>query len=251
MQIEFTNRTVLVTGIVGGVGRAIAEGFAARGARVHGADLPGGALDAAAGEAIRPWSLDIADAAAVAAVVESIEATSPAGALDIVVHSAGGVRGQVAKPIEEIEPEAWHAIQNANLTGAFNLARAVAPGMKRQGAGRMVVISSRAGLGVSRTGIQSYAAAKAGQLGLVRQLAHELGPHGITVNAVAPGFLRSNPDSEAQWQSYGEEGQARMVEGIALRRLGRPEDIANAVFFLVSEQAAWITGQTLAVSGNP
>ena len=110
---------------------------------------------------------------------------------------------------------------------------------------------SRAGLGVSLTGIQSYATAKAAQLGLVRQLAHELGPHGITVNAVAPGFLRTSPDYERQWQSYGPEGQKAMIERVAMRRLGEPQDIAHAVMFLASSYASWITGQVLPVTGSP
>ena len=113
-----------------------------------------------------------------------------------------------------------------------------------------MTISSGAGLGISLTGIQAYASAKAGEIGLTRQLAHELGPSGITVNSVAPGFVRSNPSSEKQWQSYGEQGQRRLVERIALRRLGRPEDIANAVLFLASEQAGSTTGQTLSVDGG-
>ena len=112
------------------------------------------------------------------------------------------------------------------------------------------MIASRAGLGVSLTGIQSYATAKAAQLGLVRQLAHELGPNGITVNAVAPGFLRTSPDYERQWQSYGPEGQKAMIERVAMRRLGEPQDIAHAVMFLASPYASWITGQVLPVTGQ-
>jgi 3-oxoacyl-[acyl-carrier protein] reductase len=122
--------------------------------------------------------------------------------------------------------------------------------MKAAGRGRIVTISSGAGLGVSLTGIQAYAAAKAGEIGLTRQLAHELGPHGITVNSVAPGFVRSNPSTERQWDAYGAEGQQRLVQAIALRRLGTVEDIANAVLFLASDAAGWITGQTLAVDGG-
>src|SRR5213076_99790 len=108
---------------------------------------------------------------------------------------------------------------------------AVAPGMKAARAGRIVNISSGAGLGVSLTGIQAYASAKAAQIGLTRQLAHELGPWGITVNNIAPGFVRSNPATERQWESYGVEGQRALIERIALRRLGTPEDIANGVLF--------------------
>jgi 3-oxoacyl-[acyl-carrier protein] reductase len=122
--------------------------------------------------------------------------------------------------------------------------------MKRAGGGRIVNISSGAGLGVSLTGIQAYAAAKAGQMGLTRQLAHELGPFGITVNSVAPGFIRSNPTTERHWEAYGEEGQRRLIETIALKRLGSPKDIAWAVLFLASEFAGWITGHVLSVDGG-
>ena len=105
-------------------------------------------------------------------------------------------------------------------------------------------------MGISLTGIQAYASAKAASIALTRQLGHELGPFGITVNCVAPGFVRSNPASEKQWQSYGEAGQRALVEGIALRRLGTPDDIANAVLFFASDAAAWVTGQTLSVDGG-
>ena len=122
--------------------------------------------------------------------------------------------------------------------------------MKASRAGRIVNISSGAGLGVSLTGIQAYAAAKAAQIGLTRQLAHELGPFGITVNNVAPGFVRSNPTTEKQWESYGEEGQKRLVESLWLRRLGSASDIAHAVLFFASDHAGWITGQVLSVNGG-
>ncbi len=170
--------------------------------------------------------------------------------IDILVNNAGGVLGQVGRPLEEITPDEWQGIFNVNVTGAFYCSQAVAPGMKRARRGRIVNISSGAGLGISLTGIQAYAAAKAAQIGLTRQLAHELGPWGITVNNVAPGFVRSNPTTERQWESYGAEGQRRLVEGIALKRLGAPEDIAHAVLFFASDQAGWITGQVLSVDGG-
>ncbi|MEM8665662.1 MAG: SDR family oxidoreductase, partial [Pseudomonadota bacterium] len=100
------------------------------------------------------------------------------------------------------------------------------------------------------TGIQAYASAKAGQIGLVRQLGHELGQYGITVNAVAPGFVRSNPSTERQWDALGAAGQDKLMQGIAMRRLGTPEEIAAAVLFLASDHAGWITGQVLSVDGG-
>ena len=103
---------------------------------------------------------------------------------------------------------------------------------------------------VSKTGIQAYTSAKAAQIGLTRQLAHELGPFGITVNCIAPGFIRSNPTTERQWASYGRDGQAALVEGISMRRLGEPADIANGVQFFASERSSWVTGQVIAIDGG-
>jgi 3-oxoacyl-[acyl-carrier protein] reductase len=166
------------------------------------------------------------------------------------VNNAGGVLGQVGRPLELITPDEWQAIFDVNVTGAFYCSQAVAPGMKAAGRGRIVNISSGAGLGISLTGIQAYASAKAAQIGLTRQLAHELGPWGITVNNIAPGFVRSNPTTERQWESYGEDGQRALVDRIALKRLGTPDDIAYGVLFFASQYAGWITGQVLSIDGG-
>ena len=244
MKIDLTARTAVVTGAAQGIGRAIARGLAECGANVLAVDRDRAGLAAVASDQIRTAELDVTDAASIAAALGGI------GTVDILVHSAGGVCGQVGQPAETVTPEQWHAILGVNLTGAFLMAQAVIPGMKAAGAGRIVTISSGAGLGVSLTGIQAYAAAKAGEIGLTRQLAHELGPFGITVNSVAPGFVRSNPSTELQWEAYGPEGQQRLMQNIALRRLGTVEDIVNAVLFLASDFAGWITGQTLSVDGG-
>jgi 3-oxoacyl-[acyl-carrier protein] reductase len=160
------------------------------------------------------------------------------------------VCGQVGRPVEEVSERDWQAILAANLTGTLLCTQAVVPGMKRRRYGRIVNISSGAGLTVSLTGIQAYASAKAGQIGLTRQLAHELGAFGITVNSVAPGFVRSNPTTERQWEAMGEAGQRQLLTGIATRRLGTADDIAHAVLFFAAEASGWITGQTLSVDGG-
>jgi len=222
-------RVAIVTGTAHGIGAAIAAALAADGVTVHGVDKD---------------TVDVTDSAAVNAFVEDV------GPVDILVNNAGGVCGQVHHPIEEISDESWGAVVNANLTSTFNCIRAVAPVMKQRGWGRIVNISSGAGRSVSLTGIQAYASAKAGQIGFTRQMAHELGRFGITVNCIAPGFVLSNPTTQKQWESYGDEGQAKLVEGIAVRRLGKSEDIANGVRFFVSDDSSWVTGQTLSIDGG-
>jgi len=254
MKIHFTDKTVLVTGAAHGFGRAIALAFATRGAQVWASDLLAdevaetARLALAAGGACTSHQVDVTDPAAVQQWVAEVSQAS--GHIDILVNDAGGVLGQVGRPLEEITPQQWQAIFDVNVTGAFYCAQAVAPGMKQARRGRIINISSGAGLGISLTGIQAYASAKAAQIGLTRQLAHELGPWGITVNSIAPGFVRSNPSSEAQWQAYGEAGQAALLDRIALQRLGTADDIAHGVLFLASDYANWITGQVLSIDGG-
>jgi 3-oxoacyl-[acyl-carrier protein] reductase len=115
---------------------------------------------------------------------------------------------------------------------------------------RIVNLASGAGLRPSLTGIQAYTAAKHALVGLTKQLSQDLGPYGITCNAVAPGFVRSNPTTERQWDSYGADGQRRLIQSIHTRRLGSASDIANAVVFLASAQAGWISGHILSVDGG-
>ena len=221
------DRVALVTGTAHGIGAAIADALRAEGMAVHGVDKD---------------ECDVTDPGSVAWLLHRI------GRVDVLVNCAGGVVGQVGRPLEEVSDDDWRAVVDANLTSTFVCTRAVVPGMKERRWGRIVNISSGAGRSVSLTGIQAYASAKAGQLGFTRQTAHELGPYGITVNAIAPGFVLSNPTSIAQWESYGEEGQAAVLERIALRRLGEPADIAEGVVFLV--RAKWLSGQVISIDGG-
>jgi 3-oxoacyl-[acyl-carrier protein] reductase len=252
VHIEFSNRRVMVTGAARGIGRAIVNAFAERGATVWAGDLLTEEIVPLAGPSgngmVHTAHLDVTDPASIERFVAMAAGD---GAVDVLVYVAGGVRGQTAQPVEGVTPEDWHAIVDANLSGAFLCVRTVAPGMKRAGRGRIVTISSRAGLVTSLTGIASYAAAKHGQVGLVKQLAQELGPFGINVNSVAPGFMATSPDYERQWASYSPEFRAAFAERVAMRRMGTPEDIAYAVMFLASDYASWITGQVLPVTGSP
>ncbi len=244
MNIGFGGQVVAVSGAGHGLGRAIAESFASLGARVFGC-----APTAAQVAGTEMAAVDLADRAAGAAWIAAVEQATGAP-LSVLVNNAGGVAGQVFKPIEAISDAAWDEILAVNLGAAFALSRAAAPGMKRAGRGRIVNISSGAGLQASLTGIQAYASAKHAVVGLTRQLAHELGPHGITVNSVAPGLIPSNPASAAQWEGYGSARQEAMLGGIALRRLGTPQDIANAVLFFASPLADFVNGQILQVDGG-
>jgi 3-oxoacyl-[acyl-carrier protein] reductase len=226
---DLGGRVAVVTGTGHGIGAAIARALEEHGATVHGCDKD---------------SVDVTDSEQVNAFIAGI------GTVDILINNAGGVVGQVGRPLEDVSDGDWRVIVETNLTSTFVCTRAVVPGMKGAGYGRIVNISSGAGRSVSLTGIQAYASAKAGQIGFTRQTAHELGRFGITANSIAPGFVLSNPTTERQWESYGEEGQQALLEKIATRRLGLPEDIANGVLFFVSDASSWVTGQVISIDGG-
>lgn len=244
-----TARTVLVTGIVGGIGAAIATQLATNGAKVVVSDLPGDALQEAAEQLGLPAAgADLGNSSSVQAMTNQI--ATDHGAPDILVNAAGGVCNQVGTPLEDVDPEAWHSIFAINVDATLYLSQALVPAMKMAGWGRIVTISSGAGLRPSLTGIHAYTAAKHALVGLTKQLSLELGQHGITVNSIAPGFILSNPATRRQWDALGPEGQKQLMGRIHTRRLGTPEDIATAAAFLTSQEAGWITGQILSVDGG-
>ncbi len=246
-MLDFRGKTVAVSGAAIGFGRAIATLFAGAGATVFGCDILD--TDGTASDDIIMAKVNLLDRQAGAQWIKSIEDRTGRG-IDVLVCNAGGVAGQAEKPLEDVADDDWNRIIDINLGAAFTLCRAVAPGMKRLGAGSIVTITSGAALQASLTGVQAYCAAKHAVLGLTRQLAHELGPHGIRVNSVAPGFVRTNAATERQWASYSPERQHEIVQSIALKRLGTADEIAKAVLFFASDLASFVNGQVLALDGG-
>lgn len=248
MNIRFDGRTVLVSGAAQGIGRAIAAAFASSGATVHMADRDPAVMETGKELGLRAHVTDLADKDAAASLIETIDKES--GRLDILALSAGGVAGQAGTTLENISDTGWDHLMDANVKSTLWLAQAAGPKMAARGWGRIVIVSSGAGLRASLTGLHGYTAAKHAVIGLMKQLSVGLAGDGVTVNSIAPGFLLTNPDSQKQWDGWGEERQARTLSRISTGRLGLAEDIANPVLFLASEQASWITGQVISVDGG-
>jgi 3-oxoacyl-[acyl-carrier protein] reductase len=191
---------------------------------------------------------DLSEREAAAGLVDGI--VRQEGRLDILALAAGGLAGLAGLPLDAITDENWDRIMAANVKSALWLCQAAAPIMTKAGWGRIVIISSGAGLRPSLTGLHGYTAAKHAVIGLTRQLSVGLAGQGVTVNSVAPGFILSSPDAQRQWNGWSAERKAQVLASIDTRRLGEPSDIAHAALYLASEQAGWITGQVLSVDGG-
>jgi 3-oxoacyl-[acyl-carrier protein] reductase len=246
------SRTAIVTGAARGIGAAIATRLAADGFAVGVVDLTeaGGketvaAIEAAGGRAVAAGA-DVSDAAQVTAAVELI--TAELGPPAVLVNNAGITRDNL---LFKMTDDDWDAVLTVHLRGAFLMTRAVQQHMVGQGWGRIVNLSSTSALG--NRGQANYAAAKAGLQGFTKTLAIELGRYGVTANAIAPGFIATDMTAAtaARVGLSFEDFKKAAAEGIAVRRVGVPEDIANVVSFLVSEQASFVSGQVLYVSGGP
>jgi 3-oxoacyl-[acyl-carrier protein] reductase len=249
IDLGLTRRVVAITGCASPFGQAIAARFLAGGARVFGADLAVDGCSALRDQGAELASVDLRDPVATRQWSETIERTC-AQAVGVLVHNAGGVCGQEPQSFEQVSDQDWNAILSANLDTARNAIAACLPAMKAARTGVVITIGSGAATRPSLTGVQAYCAAKHALLGLTRQLAHELGPWGIRVNSVSPGFVLTNAATQRQWAAMGRDGQKALMNAIPLRRLGTPADIANAVLLLASDLGAFITGENLAVNGG-
>ena len=243
MNANLQGEIALVTGASRGIGAAIAEVLAASGAKVIGtATTQGGAQaigERLAAQAGVGRSLDVTDGAAVEALVEAIGREF--GPPTILVNNAGITRDQL---LMRMKDEDWQAILDTNLSSVYRTSKAVMRGMMKARKGRIVNIASVVGV-TGNPGQSNYAAAKAGIIAFSKSLAREIGSRGITVNVVAPGFIDTD-----MTRSLTDDQRQALLGQIALGRLGSPQDIAQAVLFLVSPAAAYITGETMHVNGG-
>jgi 3-oxoacyl-[acyl-carrier protein] reductase len=242
-MFDLTGKTALVTGATGGIGEAIAAALHRQGATVaitgrREAELARVA-EALGGARVIVAPADLSDPAAPAALVEKIEAE--AGGLDILVNNAGFTRDMLALRMGDAD---WAAVLEVDLTAPFRLARAALRGMMKKRHGRIVSIASIVGV-TGNAGQANYAAAKAGLIGMSKSLAQEVATRGVTVNVVAPGFVKT-----AMTDALNEAQKTALLSRIPTQRMGTPEDIAAAVVYLASAEAGWVTGQTLHVNGG-
>lgn len=248
MMQGLKGRVALVTGAGQGLGEASARRLAAEGATVAVVDVDGGLAEGvardiqAAGHQAFALTVDVTDGAAVQSMADAVGRR--AGHPEILVNNAGGF--QKVKTLLEIDEEEWDAILALNLKSVYLCSRAILPGMVARRWGRIINLASAAARSLTNLSATHYAAAKAGILGFTRHLAYEVGQHGITVNAVAPGTTLTARVRRVR----APEDQARIASLIPLGRMGRPEDTAAAVAFLASEDAGYITGATLDVNGG-
>ena len=245
MRLE--GRIALVTGGASGIGAATCRRLAAEGARVAVADLQEAAAGELAGElAGTAVALDVTDDASVGAAVERVEAEL--GRIDVLVNNAG-IAGEGAFFVQT-EPQSWDPVLRVNLRGVMSVTRAVLPGMQERGYGRIVNVSSEAGrLGSQLSG--AYSAAKAGVIGFTKTIALEAARFGVTCNAVAPGPIETPMLRQtAELGKLGERFVQGMVAGTAMGRPGQPEEVAAAIAFLASDDASFVTGETVGVSGG-
>lgn len=254
--MRFSDKVAVITGGGSGIGRATAQLMASEGAKLALVDLDSQAIGAVAESiesengAVISVTADVLNAAEVNRLVQA--ALSRYGRIDILVNGVGGstIIERSSVPVEELTLDEWERVLAFNLRGTFLCTHAVIPQMKRQGSGRIINLSSVAARGDSPRSGAAYAAAKAGVRALTRKLAIELGPYGITCNAVAPSMTLSERIERRLWRQRTPEEQKAIIEAVPLRRVSTPEDQAKVILFLASDDAAFVSGQTIEVTGG-
>jgi len=239
---QLDGKVAMVTGSTRGIGRAIAAALAGAGAKVAVIGRDAARAEQAAGEighGAKGFACDVTSEESVTAAVAAVE--KELGGIDILVNNAGVTKDNVFLRLQDAD---WDVVLEANLKGAFRTIRAASRGMMKKRWGRIINVSSVVGL-IGNKGQANYAASKAGLLGLTKSIARELASRGITVNAVAPGFIETDMTA-----ALTPEQRDVLSKQIPLERLGTPEDIAKAVLFLASDGASYITGQVLIVDGG-
>ena len=240
--MSFEGKVVLVTGASRGIGRAIAETFVARGAKVIGtatSESGAEAISSYLGASGKGFALNVVDAQSIDSVLASIRAEF--GEIDILVNNAGITRDNLLMRMKDDE---WQDILNTNLTSVFRLSKAVMRAMMKKRFGRIISIGSVVGT-MGNAGQANYAAAKAGLIGFSKSLAREIASRGITVNVVAPGFIETD-----MTRALTDDQRAGILSSVPANRLGDAKEIASAVAFLASDEASYITGETLHVNGG-
>ncbi len=241
-MFDLSGKSALVTGASGGIGGAIAKALHAQGANVglSGTRVePLEKLKAELGERAHVLPADLGDPAAIEALLKSADAAL--GGIDILVNNAGLTRDNLAMRMKD---EDWQKVIDVNLTAGFRLARGAMRGMMKKRWGRIIGITSVVGV-TGNPGQANYAAAKAGMIGMSKSLAQEVASRGITVNCVAPGFIETQMTG-----ALNDDQKARIMTAIPAGRLGQSDEIAAAVVYLASPEAAYVTGQTIHVNGG-
>ena len=240
--MRFENKVVMVTGGAAGIGRVTAENFAKEGARVAICDVnpeAGKATVKVLGPAASFEQVDVSSSTAVSSWVKAV--SSKYGQIDVLVNNAGITRDGLIMRMKEAD---WDAVINVNLKSAFNCIKAVSTIMVKQRSGRIINLASVVGV-MGNPGQANYVASKAGMIGLTKTVAKELGSRGITVNAVAPGFIETDMTAV-----LSDKAKEAMLSMIPLQRAGTPQDVADAITFLASDSAGYITGQVIHVTGG-